>query len=541
MAPADGAGADDENEGEAQKQYVPGRAAPLGRRRLLQRILSLRSTLPGAAGIDALRFALQHRFASGFFRWVLYLVWRLAWVCGLPLALAWLWQRGQREPGYRQHLGQRFGAVPERSDHPVWMHVASLGELRGIAPLVEALCTAGVPVRLTTLTPAGRQAATQLFGPHQAAGRLDVVYTPLELAHAVARFIARTRPRCAVMVENDTWPVLLVQARRAGLPLAMVNAQYSERSLQRDARLWGCRTRLFGAYDLVLAKSERHAARFRAAGSGEVLVAGETRFDMPLPQAQLEAAAQLAQRWGLGAGGRPVVVVASAVQGEEALWLDALRALRERCREARRPAPLFVLVPRSPQRFDAVAQQLQARGWRFVRRSACLDEALRPRSVPAPGGAAAALHGPDDAPGVTVAQVDMAGAESAASPAPEVLLLGDSLGEMFFYLALADVVAVGGSFLPTGSHNVIEPLALGKPVVVGPVTWTIEFPAVEALQAGVLHQAASSEALVEQVFALLDDGARAGAARQAAADFCSAHRGAAARHLQHLLRWMPQR
>jgi 3-deoxy-D-manno-octulosonic-acid transferase len=500
--------------------------------------LSLRSALLGATGAAAPRLPLQHRFAPGLSWWFLYLAWRLAWVCGLPVALAWLWRRGRREPAYRQHLGQRLGLVPCRGDRPVWVHAASLGELRGIAPLVHELCAAGVPVRLTTLTPAGRQAAAQLFGPQQAAGRLDVVYAPLELAHAVARFIARTGPRCAVMVENDTWPVLLVQARRGGLPAAMVNAQYSERSLQRDARFWGFRTRLFGAYDLVLAKSERHAARFRAAGSGEVVVAGETRFDVPLPQAQIEAAARLAQAWGLGPGGRPVFAVASAVQGEEALWLDALEALRGRCRAGGGPAPLFVLVPRSPQRFDAVAQQLQARGWQFVRRSRCLDAALRPRPAPAPGGVAVAPPGPDDAPGAAVARGDPAGAGSADGPPPE-LLLGDSLGEMFFYLALADVVAVGGSFLPTGSHNVIEPLALGKPVVVGPVTWTIEFPAVEALQAGVLHQAASPEALVGQVFALLDDGARAGAARQAAADFCSAHRGAAARHRAHLLRWMP--
>jgi len=110
---------------------------------------------------------------------------------------------------------------------------------------------------------------------------------------------------------------------------------------------------------------------------------------------------------------------------------------------------------------------------------------------------------------------------------------------MFFYLALADVVAVGSSFLPAGSHNVIEPLALGKPVVVGPVTWTIEFPAVEARQAGVLHQEPTPQALAERVLELLGGGAQAETARQAAAAFCQAHRGAAARHLEVLQRWMP--
>lgn len=468
---------------------------------------------------------LQHRFEPGLVWWLVYHTYRAAWVLGLPAALAWLWRRGRREPAYRQHLGERLGAVPARQDRPVWVHTASLGELRGAAPLIRALCAAGFPVRLTTLTPAGRAAAGQLAGEEVCSARLDVAYAPLELGGCVDRFIARTGPRCAVMVENDSWPVLLVRARRAGLPLAMVNAQYSERSLQRDQKLWGFRHRLFAIYDLVLAKSERHAARFQAAGSAEVVVAGETRFDVPLPQAQVRAAAGLAARWGLEPGSRPVFAVASAVQGEESLWLDALQALRERSRDSGRPAPLFVLVPRSPQRFDALAQALEARGWRFLRRSRCLDEHLQ--ALPRPQGTPVARDKVGDA------------MDAGADLGPPELLLGDSLGEMFFYLALADVVAVGSSFLPAGSHNVIEPLALGKPVVVGPVTWTIEFPAVEALQAGVLHQEASPQALVERVLELLGGGSQAESARQAAAAFCQAHRGAAARHLAVLRRWMP--
>ena len=470
---------------------------------------------------------MQHRFEPGLIWWLVYHAYRAAWVLGLPAALAWLWRRGRREPAYRQHLSERLGTVAPRRDRPVWMHAASLGELRGAAPLIRALCAAGFPVRLTTLTPAGRAAARQLADEDACRGRMDVVYAPLELGSCVDRFIARTGPRCALMVENDSWPVLLVRARCAGLRLAMVNAQYSDRSLQRDQRLWGFRHRLFAAYDLVLAKSERHAARFRDAGSAEVVVAGETRFDVPPPETQVRAAAALAARWGLEPGSRPVFAVASAVQGEESLWLDALQALRERSRDDGRPAPLFVLVPRSPQRFDALAQALEARGWRFQRRSRCLDEhlqALPPQRVAANG----VVGGANDTK------------DAAADPAPPELLLGDSLGEMFFYLALADVVAVGSSFLPAGSHNVIEPLALGKPVVVGPVTWTIEFPAVEALQAGVLHQEPTPQALVERVLELLGGGAQAETARRAAAAFCQAHHGAAARHLETLQRWMPR-
>jgi 3-deoxy-D-manno-octulosonic-acid transferase len=488
--------------------------------------LSLRSRPLQVEHATGRKIPLSHRFEPGLVWWLAYHTYRVAWILGLPLALAWLWQRGRREPAYRQHLDERSGAVAQREDRPVWMHVASLGELRGAAPLIRALCRARVPVRVTTLTAAGRSAAGQLAAEDACGGRLDVTYAPLELQVCVGRFIGRTRPRCVLMVENDSWPVLLVQARRAGLPLALVNAQYSERSLRRDRGLWGFRYHLFAAYDLVLAKSERHAARFRAAGSAEVAVVGETRFEVPLPEAQLCAAAGLAARWGLGSGHRPVFAVASAVQGEETLWLDALQALRERCRAAGHPKPLFVLVPRSPQRFDAVAQALEARGWRIARRSRFLDEHLQVRSTPLGAGQAGSGMAP-------------AGCREEPEAAPPDLLLGDSLGEMFFYLALADVVAVGGSFLPVGSHNVNEPLALGRPVVVGPVTWTIEFPAVEALQAGVLHQVADPQAMVERVLELLVSGDRAEAARRAAAAFCKSHRGAVARHLEVLQRWMP--
>ena len=399
----------------------------------------------------------------------------------------------------------------------MWVHAASLGEIRGAAPLLRALCGQGLAVRLTTLTPAGRMAARSLFAQECSAGRLEVVYAPVELAACVRRFIARTRPRCAVMMENDLWPVMLVEARRSGLPLAMANAQYSQRSQQRDERWFRFRSRLFAIYDLVIAKSQRQADRFKELGADQVRVGGEIRFDLPVPEGQLEAAAALVQRWSLGPGGRPALTVASAVEGEEALWLGLLGALRSRHAAQGLAAPLFVVVPRSPSRFDAWASLLQGQGWRVARRSQGLDANLQP-NLQAIG------HGTSD-----------------GSLADAEVLLGDSLGEMFFYLALADAVAVGGSFLPSGSHNVIEPLSLGKPVVVGPVTWTIEFPAEEALAAKVLHRVSDPAEMVEPLMGWMNGRGDAQAARRAALAFAAQHGGASTRHLRLLLDWMAGR
>lgn len=464
---------------------------------------------------------MSRRFSPGTGWWLIYIVYRMVWVLGLPAALAWLWHRGRREPGYRQHWAERLGHVDQRQDRPVWVHAASLGEIRGAAPLLRALCGQGLAVRLTTLTPAGRMAAHSLFAQECSAGRLEVVYAPVELAACVRRFIARTRPRCAVMMENDLWPVMLVEARRSGLPLAMANAQYSQRSQQRDERWFGFRSRLFAIYDLVIAKSQRQADRFKELGADQVQVGGEIRFDLPVPEGQLEAAAACVRRWSLGPGGRPTLTVASAVEGEEALWLGLLGALRSRHAAQGLAAPLFVVVPRSPSRFDAWASLLQDQGWRVARRSQGLDANLQPKLQP---NLQAIGHGTSD-----------------GSLADAEVLLGDSLGEMFFYLALADAVAVGGSFLPSGSHNVIEPLSLGKPVVVGPVTWTIEFPAEEALAAKVLHRVSDPAEMVEPLMGWMNGRGDAQAARRAALAFAAQHGGASTRHLRLLLDWMAGR
>lgn len=432
------------------------------------------------------------------------------WHLLLPVFLLFLWKRGKREPLYRAHWDERFGAAPTGLQRPVWVHSASMGEMRGAAPLVHALLAAGYPVFITTLTPAGRTAASTLFADAMARGRLQVSYVPLELGWAVRRLIRRVRPRAAVMTEIDTWPVLLATIRRCGVPLAMANAQYPKKSIVRDRRWGGFRAGIFQAYELVLCKSETHAQRFRSVGCERVVIAGETRFDLPVPATHLAAAQALLVPWDLatGPGGRrPVLCFASAIVGEDEQFIDAIRQVQAGLRAAGLPSPLVVYVPRSPQRFDTVVQLMESAGLRVARRSRMLDAALQPTP---------------DAP-------DMSGID---------VLVGDSLGEMYFYLALSQVVVVGASFVPLGAHNVIEPLALKKPVMVGPSIWGIEYPGVEALAAGVLQQhmtIASLSAALVQLLTSPADHARAIAGAEA---FYAEHGGAAAKHMATLVPWL---
>ncbi len=440
-------------------------------------------------------------------------LYHIAWHLLLPVVLFFLWRRGGREPLYRRFWGERFGHTATRLQNPLWVHSASMGEIRGAAPLVRALLAAGYPVLVTTLTPAGRSAAQTLLAEDIVAGRAQVAYVPLELGWAVRRFIRQVRPRAAMMTEIDTWPVLLATVRAQGVPLCIANAQYPRQSHERDVqRWWGFRAALFTAYELVLCKSDTHARRFRAVGCPRVVVTGETRFDLPVPPQQLRAAAALAQRATLATasgGSRPVLCFASVVVGEDAVFVSALQSVLRGLAEAGAARPLCVYVPRSPQRFDDTEKLLLGAGLRVARRSQVLDGQLHPCN-------------PCDLDVVDV-------------------LLGDSLGEMYFYLALSQVVVVGGSFVDTGAHNVIEPLALKKPVMVGPSIWGIEYPGVEALAAGVLTQHADADALAQALLRLLTSPAAYAQAMAGAEAFFAEHGGATEKHLAALLPWLRER
>lgn len=386
-------------------------------------------------------------------------LWSALFSLGVPLILAYLLLRARKDRAYREKLLERFGVYSEGRPADVWIHAVSLGELRSAVPLVKAFLAQNKRVVITCFTPAGRQEAARVFAQEIAAARVSLVWVPLELAWVWRRFLRRFRPQFGLVMEIEIWPRMVFAARAASVPLFMCNAQYPSKSVARDSKGLRLRQHVMRGFAGAFVKSELQARRFEAVGVQNIAVMGELRFDQPVPPGLVRAG--LAARRALGLETRPVVAFVSTIEGEDAVYLEAMKRLA-----ARRADMFFIYVPRRPERFDMVAEQIEAAGFKLIRRSAGFAETLS-ETEPV-----------------------------AALPAGTQVLLGDSLGEMYFYLALACRVVVGGGFSPKGAHNIIEPLALGKPVVTGPETFTIEYPFEEAAQAGVAQSVADVGALV---------------------------------------------
>lgn len=387
--------------------------------------------------------------------------WSALWTMGLPLVLLYLWRRGRRDRAYVAHLAERFGRYARPLPGAVWVHAVSLGEMRSAVPLIRALLDRGETVVTTHFTPAGRGEAERVFGPEIAEGRLCPVWVPLETAWAYRGFFRAFRPAYGLVMEIEIWPRMVFAARAAGVPLFMCNAQYPKDSLARDSHWPRLRQQVMRGFAGALVKSQLQAERFASVGVGNIAVTGELRFDQPVPKG-LVTAGRAARTW-IGADQRRVICIASAIEGEDATYLHALAAVRADHAARALPPPLWVYVPRRPERFDEVAQVLEAADLSVLRRSSLADE-FDPSHWGAP---------PRD---------------------PDVFL-GDSLGEMYGYIAMSDEVIVGGGFNPKGAHNISEALVMGKPVLTGPHVHTIEYPFVEAEAAGVARLVGDAEEL----------------------------------------------
>ncbi|MEZ5714673.1 MAG: glycosyltransferase N-terminal domain-containing protein [Paracoccaceae bacterium] len=255
------------------------------------------------------------------FRLRLFLIaWRLAWLLGMPAILAYLWSRGRRDPLYRQRLGQRFGFHRRHEDGHVWVHAVSIGELRSAVPLIRAFLGRGEHVVTTHFTPAGLREAERTFGTDIAAGRLSAVYVPFDYGLAFRRFFRAFRPRLGLVMEVEFWPGMITAARRAGVPLYLCNGQYPVKSFERDKTRALSPALLVPGFAGAMVKSGLQAERFRALGQNRIAVTGEMRFEQPIPQAQLDAAARARV---LLAGERPVITLASVVEWEEDLFIAA--------------------------------------------------------------------------------------------------------------------------------------------------------------------------------------------------------------------------
>ena len=436
-----------------------------------------------------------------------------------PLVLLRLAWRARQEPGYAHAPAARLGWYPEahRAHRPssaaavgpgespherpspreplLWVHAVSLGETRAARVLIDTLRAQGVPFRLllTHSTATGWAEGQTLLQPGD-----RQTWLPWDAPGPVRRFLRTFQPDVGVLMETELWPVLTHGCRSAQVPLLMVNARLNARSLRGALRLAWLSRPAYAALDGLWAQTPDDAQRFARAGRSPDGVLGNLKFDAtPNPEARAQG---LHWRQRLG---RPVVMLASAREGEELAFFKEILALAQVHKglfatENEKPAsPIWLVVPRHPQRFDAVAHSAQGMGFRVSRRQ----------------------DWPDDGP---------AAPPSGASAGPD-LWLGDSLGEMDLYYSLSTVALLGGSFGPWGGQNLIEAAACGCPVVMGPHTFNFQQAAERAEAEGAAARAADMAGGLAQALQWLADPQGLAQRSAAAVRFSQRHRGAAAR------------
>jgi 3-deoxy-D-manno-octulosonic-acid transferase len=398
----------------------------------------------------------------------------------LPFAALIVGVRGLSERDYWRGGWARFGFGPRRAGGGIWVHAVSVGEVQAATVLIEALRARApaLEITLSCATPTARTRARALLPG------LDVRYAPYDLPGSVRRCLARLRPRLLIVLETELWPNLLHEAQRAGIPVLIASARVSERSARFYQHLPGLLRAALAAGVWVGAQTDADAQRFMALGvpAPRVAVVGNIKFDRALPPGLAQRGAELRERY---AAGRPVWVAGSTHAGEEPIVLEAHRRLCEA-----QPRALLILAPRHPQRFEAAAASVTAQGWRCIRRS--IDSSVE---------------------------------------GSQVLLL-DTLGELAEFYSAADVAFVGGSLVPVGGHNLLEPAALGIPVLSGPQQFNSPQIASTLRAQGALsivHDAAELAAALTRLLADPEARATQGAAGCAA---IAAHRGALAALLE---------
>ena len=378
---------------------------------------------------------------------------------------------------------------------PVWVHAVSLGETRASQPLVRLLLDQGYPVLLTHMTATGRDQGARSFAEDIGAGRLVQAWIPYDLPEAVEGFFAHWKPRCGILIEREVWPNLLRAAKKHQIPMVLASARFSESALKQANLLGVVAREAYQSLHSILAQSQQDVERLQELGLNKIEIVGNLKFDVNISMNQVEmgriAHAHLQ---------RPIVTIASTRDGEENLFIEAILARQRQVdserklalKEAQAHAPkqqvkvnrhcdaltvtdtdistikkaLYVIVPRHPERFSEVEALLRKSELNYVRRS-------------------------DNPSDQQLAQTDV--------------LLGDTIGEMFFYYGLSDIAIVAGSFADFGGQNHIEACAVGVPVIVGPHTQNFAKYVEDAIVEGAARRVRHPIEAIVLAHSILDD------------------------------------
>lgn len=375
-----------------------------------------------------------------------------------PLILFFLYRPKQGKPGYEDRWKEHLGFTPTlKQTNPVWFHAVSVGETLAITPLIQQFCRAHpeIPVLITTTTRTGADQAEKIG--HSVEHR----YAPLDYPGAISRFIKTVQPQALIIMETELWPNLLHQCHQRQIPVSILNARLSEQSCQRYQRIRGFFRHMMQGVHTVLCQHQDDADRFRRLGvrSDQLAVTGSIKFDIRLNQQQIEIGAE----WKAQLNQRPVWIAASTHKGEDEKIILAHQQLRKEVPEA-----LLILVPRHPERFDAVAALVKQNNLSLIRRSQ--NQAIQPSTQ---------------------------------------VYLGDSMGEMASYFQMADIAWMGGSFVPVGGHNLLEPAALAKPTLIGPHFYNFSDITRQLVTKQACHVVQDEHELATELLSLFrDDGLR---------------------------------
>jgi 3-deoxy-D-manno-octulosonic-acid transferase len=403
------------------------------------------------------------------------------WIFALPFVLIRLFWLGRLEPGYRQHIAERFGfykTITKPNQPVIWVHAVSVGETRAAEPLTRQLQLAYPTHRilLTHMTPTGRATGALLFPNNE----VQQCYLPYDIPYLVRRFLTHFNPVICILMETEVWPNLIYTCHNRGVPVTLVNARLSPKSFRHGERCPALIRPASAAITLVAAQTEADAKRIRQLGARNVVVTGNSKFDVKLKSEQITAGHVLREQFGP----RPILICASTREGEEELILDAYQ---------NNAAPfLLLIVPRHPQRFDLVEQLIQQRGFKMKRRTQLAQEKL---------------------------------------PADVQVVLGDTMGELISYFVSSDIAFIGGSLLPLGGQNLIEACAVEKPVIIGSHTFNFDAISTDAIDANCAIRVNNADELVKETIKLIADNERRTTMGNNALAFANQHRGATERTL----------
>lgn len=406
-----------------------------------------------------------------------------------PLVLFVTFRPQRGKPGYGRRWRELLGWIPPlpATQSPVWFHTVSVGESLAAMPLIRQL-KAEQPERPILVTTTTRTGADQIA---RLGDLVEHRYAPLDYPGAVARFLNRAHPCALVIMETELWPNWLAACGQRQLPVVVMNARLSERSCQRYQKVQTIFSTMSRHIQLFLCQHRDDAARFLRLGltPDRIEITGSLKYDIQLDAEQVAAGEQLRRTLT----GRPVWIAASTHAGEDELLLERLPLIRQTL-----PDSLLILVPRHPARFDAVASLCQEAGLTLARRSR--HDPITPQTA---------------------------------------VYLADTMGEMPLLLQMCDLAFIGGSLVPIGGHNLLEPASLGKPTLIGPHSFNFSDVTRQLCERKACRQLEDADAVAAAVIALLQDEATRQQMGMSAFDVVAANQGALRKTLDAILRRLP--